>query len=314
MARESTPFPVVRLRGYDMGQVNTFVRAAAAERRRLVAENQALKDQLTSVSTELALRSDGLAMRDKVSPATLVTADQAASILAQAQRTAELTIAEARHQASETLRAAVERAEALAAASEQQLAQTREQVAATQARLVGLQALETEYRSRLRSWAAGVLTELDDAAPAPPAQDTTYRVDVQTGRLDFGDGVEGERPAPEQPAQATYTTGGGRSGNVAASVFDEVDVVLERVDEPDHAQGVDDADVVDFLDLAQVTEEAAVAPEAQVAAPVEQERPDRPSVVIPPGVLPEQGTPSEPARPAQSWFAPVGSPHRPAGV
>jgi cell division septum initiation protein DivIVA len=283
MARESTPFPVTRLRGYDISQVNAFLRAAIAERRRLSAENDELKEALRQKSTELATRQP-------LSPSTVVSADQAAAILASAQRTAELTVAEARHQAAETLRAAVERAEALAEASERQLALTREQLNATQVRLVGLQALETEYRGRLRTWASGVLIELDDGQPstprstapayetsfqapaeAMPAQTVTaellpddlaptYHVDVTAGQVRFGDGERGRQPVSVFDVPA-FRDGLGAAGNVA--------------------------------------------PRAAVSDP---------EVDIPPSVFPDGAAPTSAVRPARSWFAPVGSPHRPADV
>ena len=216
MSREQAPFPVVRLRGYDIGQVNAFLRAAIAERRRLAAENDQLREQVAAKSQELAVASSRA-----VTPASPISADHAASILAAAQRTAELTVAEARHQAAETLRAAVERAEALAATSERQLAVTRDELNAAQARLIGLQALENEYRGRLRAWAAGVLVELDDGAPAPgpgyagpfaegvnTTAPMTMRIDVDRGTVsvddeteaDAGRGLRFGSDAPASPA------------------------------------------------------------------------------------------------------------------
>jgi hypothetical protein len=296
MAREQAPFPVVRLRGYDITQVNAFLRAAIAERRRLSAENEQLKEQLQQKSTELATREPQTA-------STLVSPDHAASILAAAQRTAELTVAEARHQAAETLRNAVERAEALAEASEKQLATTREQLQATQARLIGLQSLETEYRSRLRTWASGVLIDLDDGAPDTPRSTassysvdfgavdevgeadglmTTYHVDVANGEIHFGDGLVGEQPDSQDTSiGATYRTGNGAYGVVpeGAPEYGNYDppIDLDRVDY--------DAEPGDEVDL------------------------DIPPTVFAP-VPPNRTAP----RPARSWFAPVGSPHRPTGV
>jgi hypothetical protein len=299
MAREQAPFPVVRLRGYDITQVNAFLRAAIAERRRLSAENEQLREQLQQKSTELATREPQTA-------STLVSPDHAASILAAAQRTAELTVAEARHQAAETLRSAVERAEALAEASEKQLAQTREQLQATQARLIGLQSLETEYRSRLRTWASGVLIDLDDGEPDTPrstataysvdfgaADDqgepdglmTTYHLDLANGDVRFGDGVAGQRPESDDTWEpASYRTGAGAYGVVpegaAAYVDSAPPLAAERVDVDlswtDPSQ--DDVDV------------------------------DVPAAVF----APQRSRPA--ARPARSWFTPVGSPHRPPGV
>jgi cell division septum initiation protein DivIVA len=341
MARESTPFPVVRLRGYDIGQVNSFLRAAMAERRRLALENEALKEQLKAKSSELAIRENGLTVRERVTPATAVSADQAVAILAQAQRTAELTVAEARHQASQTLRAAVERAEALAVASEQQLAQTREQINATQSRLVGLQALETEYRSRLRSWASGVLIELDEAAPEPPEPDRAYRFDVTDARVEFGDGVDGRTPSADtRDVTADYRHGSGSAGNVDVDVDDVLADLLQRAAEAgvrvDDVVGTDADLVVDDLlhslpDTPKASEPikwprypltpsgatvfAPVTPQPVNPVPVDVEpAAPEPTAIIPAGVLPDQGVPSEPTRPARSWFAPVGSPHRPADV
>ena len=343
MARESTPFPVVRLRGYDIGQVNSFLRAAMAERRRLALENEALKEQLKAKSSELAIRENELTVRERVTPATAVSADQAVAILAQAQRTAELTVAEARHQASQTLRAAVERAEALAVASEQQLAQTREQINATESRLVGLQALETEYRSRLRSWASGVLIELDEAAPEPPDTDPVYRIDVTDGRVEFGDGVVGRTPSSgTSDVNADYRYGAGSAGDV--NVDDMLADLLERAAEAgvrvDDVVATDADVVVDAVVADDLMAEAPDTPKASepikwpsyplapsgatvfapVTPPADPAPVDvkpavpEPTVIIPAGVLPDQGVPSEPTRPARSWFAPVGSPHRPADV
>jgi hypothetical protein len=322
MAREQAPFPVVRLRGYDITQVNAFLRAAIAERRRLSAENEQLREQLNQKSTELATR-------EPVTASTLVSADHAASILAAAQRTAELTVAEARHQAAETLRSAVERAEALAEASEKQLAQTREQLQATQARLIGLQSLETEYRSRLRTWASGVLIELDDGAPATPRSTasgysvdfgavddlgesdglmTTYHVDVANGEIRFGDGIEGERPdagSSDDQFGSTYRTGNGAYGVVPEGAPDYAN--LNRPVDLDPAHYRSDAEAPDDHDPGEY------AP-YDVASGHDQSGADEPDLDIPAAVFAPVPPNRAAHRPARSWFAPVGSPHRPPGV
>jgi hypothetical protein len=315
MAREQAPFPVVRLRGYDITQVNAFLRAAIAERRRLSAENDQLKEQLQQKSTELATREPQTA-------STLVSPDHAASILAAAQRTAELTVAEARHQAAETLRSAVERAEALAEASEKQLAQTRERLQATQARLIGLQSLETEYRSRLRTWASGVLIELDDGAPDTPRSTasaysvdfgavddigeadglmTTYHVDVANGEIRFGDGLVGELPDSDGGwLDATYRTGNGAYG-----------VVPEGAPEYGNPVRPIDLHPVDYDSI----NADAINADPIYTDPIRDDLvDDKIDLDIPPNVFAPNPPNRTAPRPARSWFAPVGSPHRPPGV
>jgi len=269
MARDRSPFPVVRLRGYDIGQVNAFLRAAIAERRRLTAENEALREQVQAKSSELALITERTAA---LNPATPLSADHAAAILASAQRTAELTIAEARHQAAETLRAAVERAEALAEASERQLARTREDLATTQSQLVGLQALETEYRSRLRAWASGVLIDLDDGLP------TTHRsTQSAEDASDFAD------PMPARPASASALLVDVAYGTATIPTATDTERVIPSVGA---RTGTVQATV---FSTAPVSDSAGASPFSSSPAP-------------------------QPGRTPQSWFAPPGSPHRPAGV
>jgi hypothetical protein len=189
---------------------------------------------------------------------------------------------------------------------------TREQLQATQARLIGLQSLETEYRSRLRTWASGVLIDLDDGAPQTPRSTassysvdfgavddlgepdglmTTYHVDVVNGEVRFGDGVTGDIPDSDAASiDANYRAGAGAYG-----------VVPEGA--PDYGMTVPVVDLRTPLGVADGDADRdgyEVSPEADVDL-------DIPVTVFPPS------QPNRPAaRPARSWFAPVGSPHRPA--
>jgi hypothetical protein len=45
--------------------------------------------------------------------------------------------------------------------------------------------------------------------------DRHFRLDREAGRVTFGDGEHGRRPAPGSLVEATYRCGGGRSGNRA---------------------------------------------------------------------------------------------------
>lgn len=85
---------------------------------------------------------------------------------------------------------------------------------------------------------------------ASTATDRHYTLDRLAGRVTFGDGVAGAVPPRGAAIVATYETGGGSAGNVAAGAVSELknDIVLvDSVTNPEAADGGADVEMIDAV-------------------------------------------------------------------
>lgn len=174
-------FRVTRMKaGYDEEEVDAFLDEVEAELRRLLAENDQLRAQLSS--------SEGGAAAAVVPPpppqapaaappAPAEGQEAALRTLLLAQRTADEAIAEARAEAAELVRAARNQAAAIEqearerrAAETAGLARERQEL---ETAIEALRGFEREYRTRLRAYLQSQLRELEGRAVEPPGAPTT---------------------------------------------------------------------------------------------------------------------------------------------
>ncbi len=166
-----------RNEGYDEDEVDAFLDQVANELDRLTAENDSLRAQL---ATRPAATPAPAAVAPVVAapPAPSSGAEQAARVLAAAERTADDVVASARSEADTMLATARSKAD-----NAEREATTKHQ--ATMAALAGersalekqvdeLRSFEREYRTRLKSYLEQQLRELsarsEGSPPAAPSQ------------------------------------------------------------------------------------------------------------------------------------------------
>jgi uncharacterized phage protein gp47/JayE len=85
---------------------------------------------------------------------------------------------------------------------------------------------------------------------ASTATDRHYTIDRLDGHISFGDGVAGAIPPRGQPIVATYETGGGSAGNVAAGAVTELRNAIALVDSVTNLEAADggaDAEATDAV-------------------------------------------------------------------
>lgn len=171
-------FATVRMRtGYDMEEVDAFLDEIEAEVARLSTENERLRDEAVQARTSLAEAEERAVAAPVPAPSAAPApppGEQALKMLEMAQKTADDTVADARTKADAML------AEAAAAAEEQTRVLETERTE-LEGRVAQLRAFEKEYRSRLRSYLQGQLSELDGhRTAAPPAAPTGGPADEAT--------------------------------------------------------------------------------------------------------------------------------------
>jgi hypothetical protein len=66
--------------------------------------------------------------------------------------------------------------------------------------------------------------------------DAVFTLNSQTGRIRFGDGINGAIPSVGSTVTVSYRQGGGSSGNISRKIYDATDVTQFRVFVRDRAQ------------------------------------------------------------------------------
>ena len=161
---QNKKFKIVKGRkeGYDEDEVDAFLDDVEAEMRRIVAENESLRQRL-----EAALNAPPPA------PVASEAEEMLRRTLLLAQRTADETVAAAQAdaermttEARQTATTLVESARAQAAAATVDLERRRQ---ALEQHIEGLRAFEREYRTRLKAYLESQLRDLEGrGAPADP--------------------------------------------------------------------------------------------------------------------------------------------------
>src|SRR5262245_32464448 len=169
--------------GYDEDEVDAFLDQVAAELNRLNAENESLRAQLAARPTPTPAAAPVAAPTPVPAPVPAAAppssgAEQAARVLAAAERTADEVIAAARSEADTmvaTARSKADNAEREAQAKHQQvMAGLAGERSSLEKQVEELRSFEREYRTRLKSYLEQQLRELttrgDASTPgsAPP--------------------------------------------------------------------------------------------------------------------------------------------------
>jgi DivIVA domain-containing protein len=192
-------FTVVRFgkSGYDEEEVDTFLDEIEAEMRRLLAESDSLRTEAAAAAAAAELAEEqAKAAPEPVpepapAPAPAAAEDPnetALRTLLLAQRTADDAIAQAKSEAEQMLNearmhaASIERdAQAEHAAKRADLEAQR---AGVEAQIAELREYERDYRTRLRAYLEGQLSDLENlASQAPPSPPSPAPV---PGQLDLG--------------------------------------------------------------------------------------------------------------------------------
>ncbi|MEW6218410.1 MAG: DivIVA domain-containing protein [Thermodesulfobacteriota bacterium] len=218
----------VRLRGFDMAEVDAFLEKVAEEMQGLVEENSHLKDQIVEMKGSLKEYKG----QERTFQNAFLSAQKIADDLVERSRQeSEERLAQARREAEEIEAAAVSRAQDLERRTHQELQDTWDEIER-------LQGLRSQVREELRALLERTLSGLDQAftTPAGPS-----------------------RPAPAATAAATPPGAAAAAAHRRALATEDRDL-YERIELPDEL----DAALVPGPQPAAIAPEPGLAPEPAV--------------------------------------------------